>query len=95
MSDNGTLVYASGYLRGSGRELQRLVRIDRKGGMEPFSVETDAFGRYASPSPDGRRLAVATWDGSLWVYDLARGSRSRVPTGRVSGTDFPVWTAGR
>ena len=92
VSDNGTLVYASGYLRGSGRELQRLVRIDRKGGMEPFSVETDAFGRYASPSPDGRRLAVATWDGSLWVYDLARGSRSRVPTGRVSGTDFPVWT---
>ena len=91
VSDNGVLVYASGYLRGSGRELQRLVRIDRRGEMEPLPFEPDAFGRYARPSPDGRRLAVATWDGSLWIYDLARGSRTRLPTGKVSGTDFLVW----
>ena len=92
VSDNGVLVYASGYLRGSGRELQRLVRIDRRGEMEPLPFEPDTFGRLARQSPDGRKLAVATWDGSLWVYDLARGSRTQLPTGKVSGTDFLVWT---
>jgi serine/threonine protein kinase/Tol biopolymer transport system component len=91
VSDNGVLVYASGYLRGSGRELQRLVRIGKRGEMEPLPFEPDTFGRVARPSPDGRRLAVATWDGSLWVYDLARGSRTRLPTGKVSGLDFLVW----
>ncbi|HEY3349633.1 MAG TPA: protein kinase [Thermoanaerobaculia bacterium] len=92
VSENGVLVYASGYLRGSGRELQQLVRLGRRGEVEPLPFEGDAFGRIARPSPDGRRLAVATWDGSLWIYDLERGSRSRLPTGKVSGADFLVWT---
>jgi serine/threonine-protein kinase len=52
----------------------------------------DVFGRMARPSPDGRKLAVSTWDGSLWIYDLVRSTRTRLPTGKVSGTDFLVWT---
>jgi serine/threonine-protein kinase len=80
VSDTGTLIYATGYIRDSGLEQMRLVRVSEKGELEPLPFEPDAFGRVPYPSPDGRRLAATTMDGSLWVYDVARRVRSRVPT---------------
>jgi len=79
VSDNGTLVYADGYVRGSGIEPNRLVRMTEKGEVQPLPFAADSFGREATPSPDGKRLAVITLDGSVWIYDLARQVRARLP----------------
>ena len=79
VSDNGTLVYAAGYIRGSGIEPNRLVRLTQKGEVEALPFAADSFGREATPSPDGKRLAVITLDGSVWIYDLVRQVRARLP----------------
>lgn len=92
VSDSGSLVYATGYIRASGRELMRLVHIDRSGGLQPLAFEPEPLGRLPRVSPDGRRLAVARWDFSLWVYDLERNSRVRLPNAHVIAEDFPAWT---
>ena len=58
VSDNGTLVYASGYIRGSGMDLSRLARINEKGEIEVLPFDADVFGRcllYTSPSPRDQR----------------------------------------
>ena len=92
VSDGGTLVYGTGYLRGSGRELMRLIRVGARGSPEPLPFEADAFGRYPRISPDGRRIAVATWIGEIWIYDLARNSRVRLPRTGIVPQDFLAWT---
>jgi serine/threonine-protein kinase len=95
VSDSGSLVYATGYLRGSGRELKKLARLTLSGEVQPLPFEPDVFGRFARHSPDGQKIAVPTWDGSRWIYDLARGSRSRLPHGKAAPSastgDFMVW----
>ena len=92
VSDGGTLVYGTGYVRGSGRDLMRLIRVAPGGSPEPLPFEADAFGRYPRISPDGRRIAVATWIGEIWIYDLARNSRVRLPRTKVVPDDFLAWT---
>jgi serine/threonine protein kinase/Tol biopolymer transport system component len=91
VSDDGTLVHATGYVRGSGRELMRLVRVGPGGSPEPLPLQADAFGRYPRISPDGRRIAVATWIGEIWIYDLARNSRVRLPRTKNVPWDYVVW----
>jgi serine/threonine-protein kinase len=92
VSDTGTLVYGTGYVRGSGRELMRLVRVSAGGAPQPLPFEADAFGRYPRISPDGRRIAVATWIGEVWIYDESRNSRVRLPRTKVIPRDFLAWT---
>jgi len=93
VSDSGSLVYATGYIRGSARELTRLVRVDRAGEVAPLPLDADLFGRNPRISPDGRRMAVSSWDFSLWIYDLERRSRIRLPNTHVNVNDFPLWTS--
>ncbi|HKF42595.1 MAG TPA: protein kinase [Thermoanaerobaculia bacterium] len=93
VSDSGTLVYATGYVRGSGREAAQLVRLDRQGNVQPLPFEAQPFGRVVRISPDGRKLAAITWDYTIWVYDLVRNSRIRLPNETVRPSDFPAWTA--
>jgi len=83
VSDNGTLVYASGYIRGSGMDLSRLARINEKGEIEILPFDADVFGRLAIPSPDGRSLSAITSDGTVWIYDLARRIRRALPVGKL------------
>jgi serine/threonine-protein kinase len=90
VSENGTLVYATGYLRGSGFEQRRLVRLSERGEVDILPFEPDTFGRVPQISPDGRTLAVMTADGSVLLYDLARGVRSRLPVGNLQGQSFSV-----
>jgi serine/threonine-protein kinase len=92
IADSGVLVYASGYIRGSGRELTKLVRIDRTGSVTVLPVAADSFGVQPRVSSDGRRLAVVTWDFSLWIYDLERNSRVRLPNSQVAVGASPLWT---
>ena len=93
VSENGTLAYASGYLRGSGLEQRRLVRLSERGEVEILPFEPDTFGRAPNVSPDGRTLLAVTADGSVFLYDLARGLRSRLPVGNLQGHGFQgIWS---
>jgi hypothetical protein len=89
VSDSGWLAYVPG---GIVPDLQNsLVRVDQKGNVQPV---VDYMAAFAIPrfSPDGRRIAYATrgkeW--RLWVYDLNRGTGSRL-TGD-GWAQFPTWT---
>jgi Tol biopolymer transport system component len=90
----GTALYTTGFVRGSDRVLARLVRIDSAdGSVERLPFEAEAFLPGNSLSPDGERLAIATWDGSLWIYDLGRGTRLKLPDGGVAGRRVrPEWS---
>ena len=72
-----------------------LVRLTRNGAV--VSVTEMVESRYRtgtmSLSPDGGRIAltVSQPTGHLWVYDLARGSRSLLATDVFDETR-PVWT---
>jgi eukaryotic-like serine/threonine-protein kinase len=87
-SDVGSMVYMpSGAEAGS----NALVWVDHAGVEQP----TGASGRpYAQPrlAPDGRRVVTALRGNAedLWLYDLARGTSSRLTA--ESNTSFPVWT---
>jgi serine/threonine-protein kinase len=66
------------------------VWVDRDGSTSPL---TQGAGEYWLPrlSPDGRRLAVGIGS-DIWVIDLDRGGRTRVPSGETS-RQFPfTWT---
>jgi len=95
VSRNGTLAYTVGGSEGSARSL---VWVDRDGREEPLPIERQPYS-YPRISPDGGRLAVAvpdnvlvgSSDADIWVFDLARGGRSRITFGG-SHRFYPVWS---
>lgn len=92
LSEAGHIAYATGYVRGSWRELMNLVRIDREGKLQPVSSNKELFAGAPNVSPDGKRLAVPTFDGALWVYDLSRQTRLKIYDGKPFPADYPLWT---
>jgi serine/threonine protein kinase len=92
ISQTGSLVYLTGYLRGSRRELSNLIRINQKGEVDSLPTAADLFGRSVEVSPDGKRIAASTWDGSLWIYDVQRGTRIKIVNGDKITTATPLWT---
>ncbi len=86
----GTLAYREG-----GLALSRLLWFDRDG-RETGSVGPPAAYLEPTLSPDGRRLAVTQGGpdalAAIWVFDLERGTQSRVSSpSRLSVT--PLWSA--
>ncbi|MGQ0732845.1 MAG: protein kinase domain-containing protein [Acidobacteriota bacterium] len=85
-----TLAYVAG---GETFTTHELVWVDRAGRAERLS---DARETFMTPrlSPDGRHLAVASFEGAnldLWRLDLVRGALTRVTV--HPGEDFgPVWS---
>ena len=88
-SGDGTLIYVPG-----GPEIYytRLVLVDRKGEVDPLPVAPGIYNAVRF-SPDGQRLAIHLAGGNedVWIYDLGRGTMSRLTT---AGWDnqSPVWT---
>jgi hypothetical protein len=82
-SADGTFVHVTDFLRGSARVPRRLVRATRTGATAPLSFEPELFSSGLALSPDGEHLAVGTWGGSLWVLDLERGTRAKLPSAGV------------
>jgi Tol biopolymer transport system component len=78
-SDDGTLVRATGYLKGSTREPMRVVAVTAGGSRSVLSPEADLYARGFALSPDGRRIAVSTADDTIWVIDTQRGTRVKLP----------------
>jgi len=86
VSANGTLIRAVGYLRGSQREPMRIVAGAAGRGVKVLPVETALYSRNIALSPDGRVLAVHDSDDAIWLVDVGRGTRVRLPSAQV--TDF-------
>jgi serine/threonine-protein kinase len=87
---SGAFAYTHGPVTGSFRSSQRLVRIVR-GVVTPLPFDPEYF-RETRVSPDGTRVAATTFDGSLWIYDLARFTRIKLPEGRIGDRAYPAWS---
>jgi serine/threonine-protein kinase len=90
VSQNGTLVYLEGL---AGAPKYELVAADRHGVASPITNQRQTF---VEPrfSPDGKRLAAEVITGSTsdcWVYDLARGTETRL-TFNEGSDSVPVWS---
>jgi len=84
-STPGTLVYVPG---GPQSSALSLVMVDRHGAGQPLSAPAQAYDN-AKLSPDGRRAALGL-GGSIWIYDLARDTLTRLTfEGQSVG---PLWT---
>jgi Tol biopolymer transport system component len=81
------------YMPAAARQFERrLVWVDRQGTIEPLAAPTRAYVQ-AALSPDGQRVAVSITSGTdeLWLYDLQRGSLTRLAFEQASNLE-PVWT---
>ena len=88
VSNDGALLYATGFVRNSERELSELLKVNRSGAAEPLGFESDLF-REISVSRDGRRLVTTTANNRIWNHDLERGSRVVLSE---TGARSPQWT---
>ena len=93
VSRTGTLAYAAGAPM-TDPEFS-LVWVARNG--EKVTPLTTPVGYYLGPrlSPDGRRIAVATFSGdtakrNVWIHDIARRTFSPLTT--TGDVGMPVWT---
>jgi len=86
-STDGLLAYVPG---GSSLGEGTLLWVDRKGAAQALPVPPRA---YVSPriSPDGQRLAVGIQGGGTWLYELARGTLTRLSE-TATATPFPIWS---
>ncbi len=92
IAQNGTLLYATGYVRDSGRELSHLVQVDAAGNSRQLSSKPETFQAIAL-SPDGTRLAATTWAAdAVEIHDLGRGSRFQLPRGDANDLETNLWT---
>jgi hypothetical protein len=91
VADDGSVAYVPADVDSSPSR-RALVWVDRQGRESPIAAGSRVF---ESPrlSPDGRRVAVAIREGGtdIWVYDLDRGSMSRVTFDR-NEDESPLWS---
>ena len=94
-SNTGALAYVPASLRQLDR---RLVWVDREGNVEPIPA-AGVRTYYSEPwfglsiSPDGQRAAVEVTAGKIeiWIYDIARGTMTRLTT-EGGSSQCPIWT---
>jgi Tol biopolymer transport system component/predicted Ser/Thr protein kinase len=91
VSESGTAVFVQGYVRGSGREVRRIVHLDQQGKITPLPFEPGEL-LYLTGSPDRSRLAVSTSRGEVFIYDLQRNTRMKLAESGVSFLAAPVWS---
>jgi eukaryotic-like serine/threonine-protein kinase len=87
VAGDGTLVYVPGGAVGG---QQVVTSFDRKGQVTPLAGIPSGLYRDVRISPDGRRVAVATFD-DVWTYDVARGTMSRLTTNPAQDRS-PLWS---
>ncbi len=89
-SQNGLLIYEPGSkILGSD-----LVELDRSGKTVSKLAEQGFYKGSGRFSPDGKRLAVAMGDpqADIWVFDLTRGTRTRLTFGGATHL-MPTWSS--
>jgi eukaryotic-like serine/threonine-protein kinase len=91
ITDDGTLVYASGNNAG----ISALVWVDARGRLDSLPFPRAEYGAF-DLSRDGKRIVIRvvppSGKGELRVLDLERGSQERMQT-RGIPTFYPRWTA--
>jgi Tol biopolymer transport system component len=93
VSNNGTLVYATGGVREMASS--RLTWVDREGSATPITTAPPAPFVGFRLSPDGQRIAAAVRRGAtnratdIWIYDTVRGAPTRLT---IDGGNYPVWS---
>jgi serine/threonine-protein kinase len=88
-SRNGTLAFRIGGAEG----LRTMQWLDGSGKTVSLLAEPAAYS-FPRLSPDGSRLAYLVSQGSstdIWIYDLQRGSKTRLTNGPRL-TSYPVWS---
>ena len=90
LSRDGTLAYISG---GRGRDLKRLVWIDRAGKIDPSAWPERVY-ENVTIAPDGTRAIVQVKEGKtgLWMADLARHTLTPIGNNSQGSSQAPVWT---
>jgi dipeptidyl aminopeptidase/acylaminoacyl peptidase len=92
-SDEGTLIFATGYLRGSRREPMRIVRATRQQKPIALAIQPQLIGRGFMLSPDGSRLAINSWGSSAPVLiDLRRGTTTKLEETGLADVSSLAWT---
>ncbi len=89
-SENGTLAYIPGHRLFP--PPMRLVWVDRDGEVEPIREVRAVYN--PTLSPDGRRIALVNFqeaNSDVWIYDIARGTLSRLTTS-PGDEEHPVWS---
>ncbi len=81
---NGSMVYVPGRAQTD----RRLVWVDRQGNAEPLGAPIRQYGTFKF-SPDGDRLVVVI-GGNLWIYDIARGTLTRITS--EGGAGAVTWS---
>ena len=79
ISRTGTLLYARGFVQGSGIVPNELVHLDANGSETVLPFEPQLVARGFALSPTGDRLVVGMADDSIWIFDLERGTRMKLP----------------
>jgi Tol biopolymer transport system component len=92
VSKSGTLAYIP---KASVSSTERtLVWVDRKGKEEPIAAKPNDY-RWLKLSPDGTRIALSIYTAGhnedIWIYDLARGTSTRLTFDKASAGES-VWT---
>jgi serine/threonine-protein kinase len=93
LARDGTLVYRTS-AGGAYQTPMRVDWIDNTGQRQPLLDRPGLYGWGPRLSPDGRRIALNIRDGGnqdLWVYDLQRGTMTRLTHGGATHSD-PIWT---
>ena len=92
LAEDGSLVYVAGAATAGGTAQRTLVWVDRQGQEEPLSAPPRT---YNTPrlSPDGTRVAleVRGRERDIWIWDLARGTLTRL-TFDPANESGAVWT---
>ena len=83
-SDDGKVVYATGYLARSRREPLRLVRISPTGERTALSFEQDLFVRGPVFASSSSRLAASTSSGKRTFFNLDRMTRLELSQGNFT-----------
>jgi serine/threonine-protein kinase len=92
-SDEGTLVFATGYLRGSRREPMRIVRATRQEKPVALAIQPQLIGRGFVLSPDGSRLAINSWGSAAPVLiDLRRSTTMKLEDTGLTDVSSLAWT---
>ena len=85
------MLFISGYLRDSNHEPSKIVRVARDGKVLDVLVGSTDLGEGFALSTDGNQLAVVR-DGALWIHDLERATRLKLPTGDAHSPEKPLWS---
>jgi len=92
VSSNGLMVYQLG----SSYAQRELAWIDRDGRVEAAVGQPQRGLDTPALSPDGRKVALVAYEkdnADVWIYDLVRGTRSRLVSGPQDEHE-PSWVTG-